>query len=270
MQSIFSLSSELESLELSPSVSPRPLRKPFSSTSKSLQNHCRTITENPDEFIKNRSFKPIQFKIGDVYDVKISHIEDGPAEFSVQLLQSLPYLNAMMDKINSRSHKLLQVPPVIGMVCLGCQTYPENRFHRIILSSFDNSSSKVIFSLFIKFDFNPYLHEKIFQVYYVDYGYYGTLQYHNIYQIPDEFLLENVFSIKFTLNRIRNWNITQDIKDYFQNLVNNKILKIKICGGPLSPVVQYCELYLEGRNIENIITEAFSDASSKLIYILRI
>lgn len=91
--------------------------------------------------------RKIKLKEGKFYDIKISHIEDGPAKFSVQLLEHLPYLDNMMKKINSKSQELLPLLlPICGTMCLGPQqSYPVGRLGRVVLTSPGDISAKVTF-----------------------------------------------------------------------------------------------------------------------------
>lgn len=50
------------------------------------------------------------------------------------------------------------------------------------------------------------------------------------------------------------------MKDYFQNLVWDKSLKMKVCKGPMSPLTQYCDLYLQNQCVKDLLLEAFPDA----------
>lgn len=120
------------------------------------QDQWRMNTTCSQKVSKTRSFKAIQLDIGEIYDIKISHVEDGPAKFSVQLLKTLPYLEEMMKKINSQPHKSLQEPPIAGTVCLGRQTHPVNRLCRVVLNSPGDTSCKVRFLKPLKYHIKFY------------------------------------------------------------------------------------------------------------------
>jgi hypothetical protein len=246
-----------------------------SSTSNILQNNWRIPASQSDvhvqKVVKSNSFKAIQLEIWSVHNVQISHVAEGPSKFSVQLLESIPHLNTMMEKINSQSHQHLQEPLIAGQVCLGKQSNL-NRLCRIVLNSPGDTSCKVVIFLSIKIAENDYiilviiiLEFVIIQVYYADYGYHEVLPFSDIYQIPDEFVIPNIFSIRFTLNGIMNWVISNEIKEYFADLVYNKKLKLRVCQGPMSPLTQYCELFLNDKNLKDILSESFPDLC-KFIY----
>ncbi|XP_058803778.1 maternal protein tudor [Phymastichus coffea] len=197
----------------------------------------------PQKVVKTNSFKAIQLEIGSVHDVQVSYVDEGPCKFSVQLLEAIPYLEAMMKSINSRPHIALQESPIAGTVCLGQQIHPQ-RLCRVVLNSPGDTSCKV---------------------YYADYGHHEILPFSSLYQIPDEFFVPNIFSIRFTLNGISNWTVSHEMKDYFGGLVANKNLKLRVCKGPLSPLTQYCDLYLNGKNVRDILSEVFPE-SCELFY----
>ncbi|XP_023246268.1 maternal protein tudor isoform X2 [Copidosoma floridanum] len=189
------------------------------------------------KIIKTNAFKAIQLEINSVHDVKVSYVENGPCKFSVQLLSSIRYLDAMMTKINSQHHLPLQEPPIAGAVCLGKQSQT-NRLCRVVLNSPGDTSCKV---------------------YFADYGHHEVLPYSNIYHIPDEFAVPNVFSIRFTLSGITNWTVSEEMKDYFAGLVSDENLTLVVCKGPMSPLTQYCDLFLKGKCIRDILCQNFPD-----------
>ncbi|OXU22838.1 hypothetical protein TSAR_002680 [Trichomalopsis sarcophagae] len=232
--------------QMMPAISVQPLRTPHSANNMHQENWRTSVPQNVapvQKVVKTNSFKAIQLEIGSVHDVRISYVEEGPCKFSVQLLESIPYLNTLMEKINSQSHLPLQEPPIAGTVCLGRQNH-NNRLCRVVLNSPGDTSCKV---------------------YYADYGHHEVLQFSNIYQIPDEFVIPNIFSIRFTLSGIINWTVTPEMKDYFGGLVSNENLKLRVCKGPMSPLTQYCELYLRGKNIKDMLSETFPD-SCEFVY----
>lgn len=104
------------------------------------------------------------------------------------------------------------------------------------------------------------------KVYYADYGHHEVLAFSSLYQIPDEFVVPNIFSIRFTLNGISGWNVSQEMKDYFGGLVANKSLKLRVCKGPLSPLTQYCDLFLNGTCIREILSGVFPE-SCEVLYL---
>lgn len=100
-----------------------------------------------------------------------------------------------------------------------------------------------------------------FQVYYVDFGQHETLTFEDIYELPEEFITPNAYSIRFTLDGSTEWEITPEIKDYFEGLVVNKRLQLKVCNGPQWPLVQYCELFADGESLKNILIKNFPELS---------
>lgn len=73
-----------------------------------------------------------------------------------------------------------------------------------------------------------------------------------------------ICSIEFTLSGITDWKISQKMKKFFQRLILDEYLIIRVCKGPLSPFIQYCDIYLENNldqvNIKERLVAAFPDA----------
>lgn len=131
--------------QMMPAISVQPLRTPHSANNVHQENWRTSVQQNVapvQKVVKTNSFKAIQLESGSVHDVRISYVEEGPCKFSVQLLESIPYLNALMEKINSQSHLPLQEPPIAGTVCLGQQNH-NNRLCRVVLNSPGDTSCKV-------------------------------------------------------------------------------------------------------------------------------
>lgn len=123
----------------------QPLQTSHSTNIMHQENWRTPVPQNnalTQKVVKTNSFKAIQLPINSVHDVRISYVEEGPCKFSVQLLESLPSLEMMMEKINSQSHFLLQEPPIAGTVCLGRQNHNE-KLCRVVLNSPGDTSCKV-------------------------------------------------------------------------------------------------------------------------------
>ncbi|KAL7301892.1 hypothetical protein TKK_0005492 [Trichogramma kaykai] len=195
------------------------------------------MVENSSRSTKNHSFKASLLEIGSIHDVKISHVEDGPSKFSVQLVHHLPQLQAMMKKINSQNHLHLQEPPIAGLVALGVKPRTKE-ICRVVLNSPGDTTCKVHF---------------------VDYGFDAVLSFNDIYQISEEFVTPTVYSIRFSLSGCSDSTLTQDLKDYFAGLVYDQDLRLKVCKGPMTPLIQYCELLVGGENVKNKLMSVFPD-----------
>ena len=178
-------------------------------------------------------FKCIVLDIGSIHKVLVSYVSNGPNTFMVQRLESRNKLRNMMAEINAISHVPLKEPPFAGMVCIG-KNVTDQKYYRIVL----NSSG-----------------EKTYKVHFIDYGYDQVLNYSSIFQIEDRFREDNMFYIRFTLSGIINWKITEELKDYFNGLVHDVDLEFTVCEGPESPLIQYCHLYKNGKNIKDVLKD---------------
>ncbi|KAJ8683607.1 hypothetical protein QAD02_019399, partial [Eretmocerus hayati] len=234
---VSSTSYKAESAEYTSTVPVQPMRAP-QSVSHAIQRTQPAQNYSPAQReIKPNSFKALQLEIDSVHEVYISYVEDGPWKFSVQLKEMMPFLENMMEDINSRRHEPLRESPIAGTVCLG-EHSQTGKLCRVVLNSPGVESCKA---------------------YFADYGHHEILPFSKIFQIPDEFIIPSVFSIRFTLSGIMNWSVTEELKDHFGGLVAGKMLKLKVCRGPMSPLTQYCELFLGSKNIKEPLSQMYPE-----------
>lgn len=179
-------------------------------------------------------FKSRVLDVGTVHEVLISCVEDGPQKFAVQVQSTTEILTRLMSEINSRPKKPLQEPPLPGSVCLG---YSEGRVlcRAVVMSVMEHKC----------------------KLYYVDFGHTEVLPYTDIFQLPPEFINPKVLSIRFTLSGLKELNITQEMKDYFRNLVSRKLLCLQVRPPEGPPLIQYGDLYDNGINIKDMLKKAF-------------
>lgn len=154
--------------------------------------------------------------------IKITHYENGPRLFFVQLErfeQEFYEMNMSLQKIvlNSLNRKL-----VPGMACLA--RYIDNKVHRAVISHIVSAKECCVS--------------------YVDYGNKGNVKFEYIYQIPLVYLQPKTFALSFTLSGLKDSckNLSDDeINFYFKNITTNPLkLKVVPLEGP--PISQYCEL----------------------------
>ena len=110
--------------------------------SKMTTRDCPKGVTSSQHTIRNYSFKAKKLDIGATYDIEISHVEDGPLKFSVQLVQDLTQIDCMMKKINSQHHIHLQEPPIAGVVGLA-KRKTTNQLYRVVLNSPGDTECKV-------------------------------------------------------------------------------------------------------------------------------
>lgn len=64
-----------------------------------------------------------------------------------------------------------------------------------------------------------------------------------------------VMATRFTLSGTRNTQYTNEMKDYFKLLVTDKLLYLKVTPNEGNPLKQYCELFLDGQNVKDLLME---------------
>ncbi|XP_012147140.2 protein tudor isoform X1 [Megachile rotundata] len=180
-------------------------------------------------------FKSRVLDVPSKHDVYVSCVEDGPHKFSVQLRSAKQILSSLMREINSHPIEPLQEPPLPGSVCLGRYTQDKVLCRAVVMSVMENKC----------------------KLYYVDFGHTEMLPYTDIFQLPPHFINPRVLSIRFTLSGVYELNTTEEMKEYFKKIVSHKplVLHVRPPEGP--PLVQYGDLYDEGKNIKDILRQAF-------------
>ncbi|XP_012278471.1 maternal protein tudor isoform X2 [Orussus abietinus] len=180
-------------------------------------------------------FKTRVLEIGSMHEVYVSHMEEGPLKFSVQLRSNGKVLKMLMQSINSFNVQPLQEPPLPGSVCLGRYTNEQVLCRAVVMSVMENRC----------------------KLYYVDFGHTEVLPYKDIFQLPPQFINPKVLSIRFTLSGLKDINVTQEVKDYFKTIAKGKcfVLQVRPPEGP--PLMQYGDLYENGINIKDKLKEMF-------------
>lgn len=207
----------------------------FPKTSPGITRQKHVSPQPPPPVQEALVFKSRVLDIGSKYDVLISYVEDGPQKFSVQVQSTAEILNHLMNEINSRPKKPLQEPPLPGSVCLGRYTKDKVLCRAVVMSVMEHKC----------------------KVYYVDFGHTEVLPYTDIFQLPPEFINPKVLSIRFTLSGLKELNITQEMKDYFKELVSRKLLVLHVRPPEGPPLIQYGDLYDNGVNVKDILKKAF-------------
>lgn len=183
-------------------------------------------------------FKSRVLDMDSSHDVVISHVEDGPQKFSVQVEGTKAILTRLMNEINSRPKQPLQEPPLPGSVCLGrCKDPAGDRVlcRAVVMSVMEHKC----------------------KLYYVDFGHTEVLPYTDIFQLPPEYINPKVLSIRFTLSGLKELTITQEMKEYFKELVNRKLLVLRVRPPEGPPLIQYGDLYENNVNVKDLLKKAF-------------
>ncbi|XP_012223207.2 maternal protein tudor isoform X2 [Linepithema humile] len=180
-------------------------------------------------------FKSRVLDIGSKHEVLISCVEDGPQKFSVQVESTKDVLTRLMNEINSRPKQSLQEPPLPGSVCLGRYTGDGVLCRAVVMSVMEHKC----------------------KLYYVDFGHTEVLPYTDIFQLPPEYINPKVLSIRFTLSGLKELNVTQEMKQYFTELVHRKVLVLHVRPPEGPPLIQYGDLYDNNVNIKDMLKKAF-------------
>ncbi|XP_076220717.1 protein tudor isoform X2 [Nomia melanderi] len=180
-------------------------------------------------------FKSRVLDVPSKHEVYVSFVEDGPHKFSVQLQSTSQILSLLMRDINNHPIEPLQEPPLPGSVCLGRYTQDKVLCRAVVMSVMENKC----------------------KLYYVDFGHTEVLPYTDIFQLPSHFINPKVLSIRFTLSGVHELNVRDEMKEYFKQIVSGKLLVLHVCPPEGPPLVQYGDLYDDGKNIKNILRQAF-------------
>lgn len=180
-------------------------------------------------------FKSRVLDVSSKHDVYVSFVEDGPHKFSVQLQSTTQILHVLMRDINNHPLEPLQEPPLPGSVCLGRYTRDKVLCRAVVMSVMENKC----------------------KLYYVDFGHTEVLPYTDIFKLPPHFINPRVLSIRFTLSGVHELSVTATMKEYFKQVLAGKLLVLHVCPPEGPPLVQYGELYDNGKNIKTFLDKHF-------------
>lgn len=183
------------------------------------------------------TFKSNTLTVGNVYNVCCSFVENGPCLFSVQLMSEQSKLTDMMTRIESVKLKPFSEKPILGTACIA--RYSEDgQLYRALITGVQTTACKVN---------------------YIDYGNSEIVQFRDLYEIPDEYLTNKAFAIRFTLSGYKELEpIDESLKKAFKEMVlfKNCTLKVMPLEGP--PLVQYCELKVSEKNVIETLRQILS------------
>ncbi|XP_065370364.1 maternal protein tudor isoform X2 [Calliphora vicina] len=188
------------------------------------------------------TFKSNTLSVGQVYDVSVSFVENGPFLFSVQLVTYQDDLTDMMNQIEKVHLKQFSEKPMLGTACIA--RYSEDgQLYRALITGVQPTACKVA---------------------YIDYGNAELVHFRDLYEIPDEFIKFKAFAIRFTLSGHKELEpIDDSLKKAFKDLVIYKNCKLKVMPLEGPPLVQYCELYLQEKNILHVLKQI---QKTRLVY----
>ncbi|CAG9561418.1 unnamed protein product [Danaus chrysippus] len=196
-----------------------------------------TIINKPPSPKKSITYKSRLLEVNSQHKVFVSFAEEGPELFAVQLVTDAKKLQDMMDDINRRPHSSLAEPPMIGTVCLGRMS-GDRIICRAIVMNLSGSQCKLFF---------------------VDFGDTEMVSYYDIFDIPEEFVKPNVFAMRFCLSGVKKLEKSPHLVESFKQLVNGKVLTLRVVAPEGPPLIQYGELYLDNKNVLDLLMANMKD-----------
>lgn len=144
-----------------------------------------------------------------IKNVRISHCENGPYMFYVQLDSLSNELERFTNKLQKSELRHFSKPPAtIGMACLARY---ERRIYRAAIAKLPSSSQDYL-------------------VNFVDYGFSGTVRLENLFYISEEFLAPLTYAIEFCLANIRNIKFPasdHELNFFFRDITENQLMSLK-------------------------------------------
>lgn len=186
---------------------------------------------------KSTTYKSRLLEVNSQHKVFVSFAEEGPELFAVQLVADAKKLQDMMDDINRRPHSSLAEPPMIGTVCLGRMS-GDRIICRAIVMNLSGSQCKLFF---------------------VDFGDTEMVSYYDIFDIPEEFVKPNVFAMRFCLSGVKKLEKGPHLNETFKQLVNGKVMTLRVVSPEGPPLIQYGELYLDNKNVLELLMSTMKD-----------
>ncbi|XP_063382332.1 maternal protein tudor-like [Cydia fagiglandana] len=186
---------------------------------------------------KSATYKSRLLEVNSQHKVFVSFAEEGPELFAVQLVTDAKKLQDMMDDINRIPHRSLTEPPMIGTVCLGRMS-GDRIICRAIVMNLSGSQCKLFF---------------------VDFGDTEMVSYYDIFDIPEEFVKPNVFAMRFCLSGVKKLQKGPYLNEAFKQLVNGKVMTLRVVKPEGPPLIQYGELYLDNKNVLDLLLANVKD-----------
>lgn len=162
------------------------------------------------------------------YDVAVSHVQDGPFLFCVQLKRELAELDRLMAELQRVQLRQSPTDVLVGMACL----VRKDRVYRGLVTLMGPSSVVVCL---------------------VDFGRSVTVSYQHLFEIPAQFLRQKVFAIRSSIaghKKLDRHN--QEMKLRFADLVTGPAatnLTIKVTPLEGTSALHYCDVFSDTQNV---------------------
>lgn len=184
-----------------------------------------------------RIFTSPVLELNSEHMVYVSHVEDGPSSFAVQLQAAEGMLSTVMNEINTAPAVPLTQPLMPGSVCLGRFMEDLTLCRAVVTAVLDDKC----------------------RLYYVDFGNSEILPYSDIFELPQQFINPKAMALRFSLAGLKNLTITDEIKSYFKELVTEKLLHLQVVAPEGPPIKQYGELRLSGTNVLDLLVKKMKE-----------
>lgn len=156
------------------------------------------------------TFKASVLEFQSVNKVRISHIDNGPFLFYVQVEASDKEFEQMQARLQKM--QLQRLKPQSVSKAMACLAFDEKKIFRAAVLKIPQHSNED------------------FYVNFVDFGFNKSIKFENLFYIPGEFLTQCTFAKPFALVGSRNAGLKVNDREasfYFRYLVANKSLTLK-------------------------------------------
>lgn len=203
---------------------PATTTPPFSAATPSSPKKCIT-------------YKSKELEVNSLHSVFISFSDHGPERFAIQLASEADELKHMMDDINKRPYRSLTETPMIGTVCLGRMSR-DRVICRAIVMNVTGEKCKLFF---------------------VDFGNIEPISYYDIFDIPEEYVSPKAYAVRYCLSGVKKLDRGPHLNEAFKDLAKGNVFTLKTVAAEGPPLIQYGELYLDDRNVLDLLMERMND-----------
>lgn len=156
------------------------------------------------------TFKTNVLAFQSVNKVRISHIDNGPFLFYVQLEASDNEFHQMLARLQkTQLHRFRAQSAALGMACVALH---DKKVYRVAIAKVPQHANEDFF------------------VNFVDFGFSRSIKLENLFYIPDEFLSQHTFARPFAIAGCRSTSFKVNDKEiafYFRYLIDNQQLTLK-------------------------------------------
>ncbi|XP_066903559.1 maternal protein tudor isoform X2 [Halyomorpha halys] len=171
--------------------------------------------------------------VGTTHHVYVSHMEEGPYSFFVQLKSNAE--DALPRLINLlKQHKPIpHTPPLMPGCMVMTHVLTDNTYRRSIVMNIRHDSCLV---------------------YHMDFGNSEDIPCSEIYQLPPQARHAPAMALRFCLSDLKSQQVTDSAKAYFQEFLERKCVLIRVVDEEHgNPLYQYCEMYYDNKNVKEIL-----------------